>query len=251
MPKWHNLKFPINGARLVEKYNVLRSIIGCDRNMQEQSPDPSELGGLPSNMPWESDVFEPYPTVIGSNDISLESPNINAITKEQAIEIARTAIARDGVEVTKYEDTRSGAIHTIQTDFRDARYVDSADPIGDPSWFVVFSELTGIERYVQIPDNTTPEEFLAANNQEDFYEDETYYRKSWIGTLEEDGETVLEEGEPVFVMATAWVRYIVVEVNALTGDFIERGVLDISGFDLAFDAFYGDIREFFLPWPMD
>ena len=58
---------------------------------------------------------------------------------------------------------------------------------------------------------------------------------------------IIEEGEPIFVMATAWVRYIVAEVNALTGEFIEPGVLDISSLDLASDAFYGDMRGFFIP----
>ena len=56
---------------------------------------------------------------------------------------------------------------------------------------------------------------------------------------------------PIFVMDTAWVRYIVAEINAFTGEFIEREVLDMSGLDLPFGAFYGDIRENFVPWPMD
>ena len=96
-----------------------------------------------------------------------------------------------------------------------------------------------------IPDNYAPKEFLAANNKDDFYADEGYYRKSWIGIIEEDDD------RPIYVMDTAWVRYIVAEINAFTGEFIERGVLDMSGLDLPFDAFYGDIRESFIPWPMN
>jgi len=245
----------------------LPTSIPSDSEIAERALSSGEPGDQPSSMPWDRDAIEPYPIADydirwespADYDIRWESPNINAITREQVIEIAQAVIAHDGIEVTVYENTKAigadvrvigGAINTVQTDFRDARYIDSADPIGDPSWFVLFSELTGIERYVTIPEGTTPEEFLAANNQEDFYYSEEYYRKSWIGTLEEVDTTVLDNGEPVFVMATAWVRFIVVEINALTGEFIERGVLDMSGLDLPADAFYGDIRERFVPWPM-
>ena len=219
----------------------------------EQPPYLGESDDLAVNMPSDSDVIEPYPFVGDWDDISWESSNINAISKEQAIEIANTVIAPDDIEATVYGDAIGGdaiggAVQTVQTDFRDARYVDSADPIGTPSWFVVYSELTGIVRYVQIPDNTTPEEFLAANSDYDFYYSEEYYRTSWIGTHEEVGAQVEEDDEPIFIMATALVRFIVVEINALTGEFIERGVLDWTGYDLAFDAFYGDIRENLLPW---
>ena len=217
----------------------------------ETTPIPEFTGGQPTNMPWDSGEIEPI--YEGYDDIGRESPtstpNINAITRDQAIEIAQNVIKYDEVPYTYAgelgEPWPQGDYMTIQTDFRDARYVDSADPIGDPSWFVVFSAATVIERCVGIPDDYTPQEFLAANNKEDFFADEGYYRKSWIGVIEEDDD------RPVFVMETAWVRYIVAEINALTGEFIERGVLDTTGLDLPFEAFYGDIRENFIPWPLD
>ena len=73
-------------------------------------------------------------------------------------------------------------------------------------------------------------------------EGETHYRRSRLDTD--------SEGNVMFVLAYGWTRYVVAEINAYTGELIERGVIDDSvvGID---EAFYGDIGEHFFPWPMD
>ena len=138
--------------------------------------------------------------------------NINAISKEMAIEIAMEAIGFPG---GTYHRT-SGESVTITRDFIEAKYIESADPADDPSWYVLFSTSSLGTLFEYIPLDLTPEEYIASRTSDPSID---YFTS-------DDGFLVVgidNNGSPVIITHYARTGYVVAEIDAFTGEFIGYG----------------------------
>ena len=150
-------------------------------------------------------------------------PNINAISKEMAIEIAMEAVGYPGG--TYYRT--SGESVTITREFIEAKYMESADPADDPSWYVLFSSSSLGTSFEYIPPELTPEEYMAARAGGPGDAFTSYDGFLAIGTD--------NNGFPVIITHYGRTGYIVAEGDALTGEYIGYGttldeIVSLDGF---------------------
>jgi hypothetical protein len=113
---------------------------------------PAALEAPPENRGIETVTSYPeLPTEPTEPD---DSPSINAISKEQAVEIATDAINAPPPEGIIYKAVTMALAAT--------KYLESNDPAGDPSWTIIMSESKyGYPNYVSIEINALTGEVLA------------------------------------------------------------------------------------------
>ena len=155
-------------------------------------------------------------------------PNINAITMEQAITIASESIVpRVG---TYYNN--SGTDITISRDFLEAKYMESPDPLRDPSWYVLFVGHSSGTTVNHIPEGITPEEYLQKILDDPL--------------LSEGGDPMIGTdnfGYTVIIDHHSRTAFIVAEVNALTGEYICYGSTLADNISLDFFTCADDIKQ--------
>ena len=161
--------------------------------------------------------------------------NINAISEEQAIALAWELFAFPEA----YDVTPEGAERGHATEFIKAVYVDSTDPASDPSWFLLFSYRYWGSSFAYIPEGLTQEEALNREMEQDVFG----YARFSIGTD--------NFGVPVIKWDFGASHYEMVEINALTGEWIGSGMTDpiyltdLDELDLYFED---DIRRSMAKW---
>jgi len=187
---------------------------------------PFIIAASPGNMDIETieteDVFpaeEPYPEpepVAETAPEPMPEPepepevviDINAISEEQAIALAWELYMfpdEDGVNP-------AGERRGNTTVFIEAKYVESTDPASDPSWFLLFSYSYWQKMFVYIPEGLTQEETLYREMEQDIFG----LARFSIGTD--------NFGVPVIKWESSGSHYEMVELNALTGEWIGSGM---------------------------
>jgi len=159
-------------------------------------------------------------------------PNINAITKEQAIAIASESL---GPKVETYY-SNSGTSATVSIDFLEAKYMETPDPLRDPSWYVLFAKHSSGTSISHVPpEGITPEEYL---------------QKILDDPLLSNGSDLIigtdNNGYPVIIDHFSRTLYVVVEVNALTGEYILYGSTLDDDISLDFFTCADDIKQVFI-----
>ena len=168
--------------------------------------------------------------------------DINAISREQAIAIA-IAYYDDMNPETFVNDW--GETRTSSCEFADIKYMESTDPASAPSWFAFFSYRTWGETHDPIPEKYTPEEYLVIAKEiynTSIIESPNYasITSFSLGT-NSFGKTVVLRSYDIY-------SYSVVEINALTGEYVGYGIKYDELSD--FDRFISDaeFREFMDNW---
>ena len=146
-------------------------------------------------------------------------PGINVITKEQAIEIAKGERQMPS-ETYEY----GGAVYRTTTTVIGAKYIESSSPASDPSWFVLFGQISHGEYSISVPEGYTAEEYLAHLRTMD-----DVYFGSEIMALVTDWDMVESgsdsDGKPVLIYHDIAPNHFMVELNALTGAYVSGGGL--------------------------
>ena len=155
-------------------------------------------------------------------------PNINAITKEQAIAIASESLVP---KIGTYFSI-SGTDITISRDFLEAKYMECPDPLVDPSWYVLFATHSSGTTVSNIPEGITPEEYLQKILDDPLLSEGS---DPMIGTD--------SNGNPVVIDRHDRTGYVVAEVNALTGEYICFGSTLADNFSLDFFTCADDIKQ--------
>jgi len=155
-------------------------------------------------------------------------PNINAITEEQAIAIASESLVP---KVGTYNSV-SGTDITISRDFLEAKYMESPDPLVDPSWYVLFATHSSGTTVSNIPEGITPEEYLQKILDDPLLSEGS---APMIGTD--------RNGNPVIIDHHDRTGFTVAQVNALTGEYICYGSTLADNFSLDFFTCADDIKQ--------
>ena len=166
--------------------------------------------------------------------INEATPDINAISKEMAMNIARDMI--NPRLMNYWATTREhGEFMFSLDDPDDTIYAESIAPTADPSWYVHICVHQMGAVYMSIPANLTPEEYLE--------EMKNIYSDVYIGTDNNSGETVLKDPYDI-------TYYVAVEVNAFTGEYIGFSLFKMSDSD--FGVFnYDELKQnmvYIEPW---
>jgi len=186
---------------------------------------PNVLAAAPENRGVETITPEAAPPTVEQTGVQEELaeqesiPNINAISKEQAIEIAQG----DGfMPSVTYE--YSGAIYHATTTVVGAKYMESNDPASDPSWFVLFSQISHGEYSMSVPEGYTAEEYLAHICTMDnvYFGSENMVQVTDWDMVESCADS---DGKPVLIYHDITPNNYLVEINALTGAYISGGGL--------------------------
>jgi len=155
-------------------------------------------------------------------------PNINAITKEQAIAIASESLVP---KVGRYYNN-SGTDVTVSRDFLEAKYMECPDPLREPSWYVLFAGYSSGTTVNHIPEGITPEEYL----QKILYDP----------LLSEGSDPIIGTdnfGNTVIIDHHSRTGFIVAEVNALTGEYICYGSTLADDISLEYFSCADDIKQ--------
>lgn len=139
-----------------------------------------------------SDVSQGQEHAPGSDTASQE-PDLNAISREQAISNALTALAASGFDTQEFEK------QPVET-----RYLAENAPAGDPVWAIVF--------------RNDQEGYASAFGSD--VTDEIREKIAAVGTLE---DCVDENGTPGIRAHYGYTVYTLVEVNAFTGAYLRHG----------------------------
>jgi hypothetical protein len=214
----------------------------------------AEPGGAAQAETSNAAQAEPSDADAAQPDETGAQPDINAISKEQAVEMLKANeyfafyenevwghykyIGNDNRVLAPMPDGRY-SVGVANTSVVDVRYVPSSDPFTDPSWYILL-DYSGVHSRIseprEIPEGTTFESYLAeieAANDDIFY------------ITEENMDAFLATyGENTVIPATHLVsaRYELVEVNAFTGEvtWTSHAVYPNEGEEL----FYSDdVRE--------
>jgi len=201
--------------------------IAFETALPDEPDEPETSPAVNANeQPWDRETL-PVADLLEALREDETLPDINAISKEQAIEITE-GIWPVGIGVDNYK----WAIQTTTGAITHARYLENTDPMGDPSWFCLYEQRVFGEQHHYIPEDLTPEEFIYVDVKSDY-------------RLGED-----REGTPVIVVYSDWSQYLVAEINAITGECVDTRLIGgrctgADGGDVL-DAFYGDgFRQFF------
>lgn len=124
---------------------------------------------------------------------SCATPDINAISRQQAIAFARQALAESGFDL---EDFKQQPVETL--------YLSEIAPVGAPVWAVIFRDDQSGYAYL-FGDEMT---------------DEAKEKLAAVGDLE---ECMDENNTPGLRAYYSYVRYTLVEINAHTGAYIQHG----------------------------
>jgi len=158
---------------------------------------------------------EPEPAYAEGPDPTI---NINAISREQAIAIAMAFY--DDMNPETFVNER-GETRTDSHAFVDVRYIESTDPISDPSWFALFSYRTWGVSHDPIPEKYTPEEYLKI--AEESYNmaiiDSPNYASYTSFSLGTDSF-----GETVVIRSYDISGFDLIEIDALTGEYVGYGI---------------------------
>lgn len=123
----------------------------------------------------------------------VQTPDINAISEQQALEHAKMALADNGFDL---EDFRKQPVETL--------YLSEIAPAGEPVWAVIFRDDQSGYAYL-FGDEIT---------------DETKEKLAAVGELEECTD---ENNTPGLRAYYNYTRYTLVEINARTGAYIQHG----------------------------
>lgn len=119
--------------------------------------------------------------------------DINAVSEEQAVANAASALASLGFDTDEFEDQPV-----------EVRYLSENAPAGNPVWAVIFRD--------------DQEGYAAAFG--DAVNDEVRKKIAAAGEAEECAD---ENGEPGIRAHYSYTRYTLVEINALSGDYVRHG----------------------------
>jgi len=153
---------------------------------------------------------------------------------ERAIELAWELFIFDDEE----ESTPAGEGRGHATKFIEARYLESDDPVSDPSWFLLFTYQYWGTAFNYIPEGFTPE--MALERIEKEIADDIFFDAAFsIGTD--------NFGVPVIKWEFGATHYEMIEINAVTGEWIGSGLIKpvykIHKNDLEEFAFWDDIKR--------
>ena len=205
-----------------------------------------EPGSVPANEsePESEHVFYPgtEPEPVPANE-SEPAININAISREQAIAIAMAYYEEMNPET--YVNDR-GETRTSSHAFVDVKYIDSTDPVSDPSWFALFSYRTWGVTHDPIPEKYTPEEYLRIAKE--CYEmaiiDSPNYASYTSFSL---GTNSI--GETVVIRSYDISGFDVLEINALTGEYVGFGIKKYDELIDLYNFVNGvEVKEFMDNW---
>jgi hypothetical protein len=130
-------------------------------------------------------------TVIKTENVSA-TPNLNSISKEQAIQKALTALKTAGFDTVELER------QPIET-----RYISETPPANVPIWAVIFRD--DKEGYAEVFDPV---------------DDDSKDKLAAIGEIE---PFTNEEGQSGLRAYYQYTRYTLVEINAFTGEYVQHG----------------------------
>jgi hypothetical protein len=171
---------------------------------EQEQPDASEQSFHP----------EPEPVAAGESEV-----NINAITKERALEIAKETFG-DFQNAYSSDGIRSRYIYYI-----DAKYMDSSSVENVSSWFVFIELQLRGEQFFALNENYTSLEELLDDMQAIHGDNDNWF----IDTN--------NEGRTVVIRSYHYIDFIVVEINALTGELVSQGTIPTSKDDFNLDWF--------------
>ena len=148
--------------------------------------------------------------------------DVNAISEEQAIALAwELYMFPDEDDVNPAGERRGHA-----TKFIEAKYVESTDPASDPSWFLLFSYRYWGVSFAYIPEGLTQEEALNREMEQDIFG----LARFSMGTD--------NFGVPVIKWESSGSHYEMIELNALSGEWIGSG--------MTHPVYNADLDEFIL-----
>jgi len=154
--------------------------------------------------------------------------DINAISKERAVELAWELFMFPDEDETTPQGERRGH----KTEFIEARYIENTDSAKDPSWFLLFSYHYWGTAFNYVPEGSTPEEEIEREIPNDIFNYATFS----VGTD--------NFGYPVIKWEYNAGHYEMVEINAITGEWIGSGwIKPVYNKDLDEFAFWDDIKR--------
>ena len=113
--------------------------------------------------------------------------------------------------------------HTFSYEVVEAKYLESTNPSNDPSWFVLFKELSWGESSIDIPDGYSADQFI----------------EEYPGLFPDDGSThsVVTNNDGTSSIVTVFNRiyFNVIEINALSSERL--GFYSINTDDTSLNAF--------------
>jgi len=162
---------------------------------------------------YPGDESEPVPA-----DVSDPAIDINAISREQAIAIAIAYY--DDMNPETFVNER-GETRTDSHAFVDIKYIESTDPVSAPSWFALFSYRTWGVTHDPIPEKYTPEEYLEIAKE--------CYKMAIIDAPNYASYTSFSLGtnsfgDTVVIRSYDISGFDVVEIDALTGEYVGYGI---------------------------
>jgi len=168
--------------------------------------DETEAGSDPSHAPEDENEPQTYPDPTPGPDI--DDIDTNAISMERAIELAWELFTFPDAD----ESTPAGERRGYRTIFIEARYIEKDDPSSDPSWFLLFAYGFWSTSFSYVPEGSTLEETLERNAIADIFDYANF-------------STATDNfGVPVVIWESAGNHYEMVELNAITGEWIGSGM---------------------------